>query len=99
MNNYRISYWKTTLVAAFGAFSFGSLLLLCLVNRHITFFGYTWASENHPLVFWLACICFLGMVLIFSAVTLGGGICLYSDAKDNLKDKAPEFEHNTHVNA
>lgn len=97
MNNYRLSYWKTTLVSAVGAFSFGSILLICLVKRHITFFGYTWAAENHPLVFWLACICFLGVVLIFSAVALGGRICLYGDAKDNLKIKSPEFVQNTHV--
>ena len=85
MNNYRLSYWKTTLLAATGALSLGSILLLFLVRRQITIFGYTWISENHPLVFWLACICFLGVVLILSAVALGGGICLYSDAKDNLK--------------
>ena len=85
MNNYRLSYWKTTFLAAFGAVSLGSGLLFWLIRRQIAIFGYTWTSEDHPLLYWLISVCLVGAVLFFVAVALGGGICLYNDAKENLK--------------
>jgi hypothetical protein len=85
VNNYRLSYWKTTVLAAFGAVGFGSGLLLWLITRQIVIFGYTWTSENHPFLYWLVSFCLIAAVLFFFAVALAGGICLYSDAKENLK--------------
>ena len=85
MINYRLSYWKTTLLAAFGTASLLGILSLWLIRKQIVILEYTWTFEENPLLFWLTVLFCAGIAIFSLSVALGGFICLYNDAKQNVK--------------
>jgi hypothetical protein len=89
MINYRRSYWKSTLVAAVGTIiSLMGVLILWANRPQGAVLGMTWVAEVPPLVYWPGFLLGIAFAICFLAITLGGIICLHSDARDKA---APKF--------